>query len=97
MAVGSGIAAQLGLAAETVFGTFAAPARFHRVSKFEIKKKKNVVQGGGLAAGQALQVLVVQLHFQFLVITVEHVVPDTADQFVFAGTHGQLLVAGVPR
>ena len=55
MAVGSGIAAQFGIAAEAVFGTFVAPTRFYRVNKFEIKKKKTVVQGGGLAAGQFAQ------------------------------------------
>lgn len=55
MATGSGIAAQFGIAAESVFGTFVAPTRFYRVNKFEIKKKKTTVQGGGLAAGQLAQ------------------------------------------
>lgn len=55
MAIGSGLAGQFGIATETVFGTYVAPSRFYRITKAEVKKVKNVEQGGGLAAGQLAQ------------------------------------------
>lgn len=55
MAVGSGLGASFGLIDESVYGTYVAPTRFHQFNKAEIKKKKNTVQGGGLAAGQLVQ------------------------------------------
>lgn len=55
MAVGSGLGASLGFAPETTYGTYVAPSRWHQVNKAELKKVKNVVQGGGLAAGQLVQ------------------------------------------
>lgn len=55
MAIGSGLAASIGFAAESTYGTYVAPTRFLEYIKADLKKKKNVVQGGGLAAGQIAQ------------------------------------------
>ena len=55
MAIASGLAAQIGVAAESTYGTYVAPTRFPEYNKSDLKKKKNVVQGGGLAAGQIAQ------------------------------------------
>jgi hypothetical protein len=55
MAIGSGLAASLGVSPESVYGTYVAPARFPQVTKAEVKKVKSVVQGGGIAAGRMLQ------------------------------------------
>jgi hypothetical protein len=53
MGVGTGLGGSLGVAAETAYGTYVAPARFFEPkTKSEIKKVKNTVQGGGLAAGR---------------------------------------------
>lgn len=55
MAAGSGIAAQLGIKAESVFGTYAAPDRFLiGWLKGNPQFKPNRVQGGGLYAGEAM-------------------------------------------
>lgn len=55
--IGSGLGGSLGVAAETPgsYGTYSAPTRFYKVTKAELKKVKNIVQGGGLAAGQFVQ------------------------------------------
>lgn len=55
MGIGSGLGGSAGFAEETVYGTYVAPTRFPQVNKARIKKKKNVVQGGGLAASQLFQ------------------------------------------
>lgn len=55
MAIGSGLAASIGFAAESTYGTYVAPTRFLEYIKADLKKKKNVVQGGGLAAGRIAQ------------------------------------------
>lgn len=55
MAIGSGLAASLGFSAESTYGTYVAPTRFLEYNKADLKKKKNVVQGGGLAAGRIAQ------------------------------------------
>ena len=55
MAIASGLAAQIGVAAESTYGTYVAPTRFLEYNKADLKKKKNVVQGGGLAAGRIAQ------------------------------------------
>ena len=55
MAIASGLAAQIGVAAESTYGTYVAPTRFLEYNKADLKAKKNVVQGGGLAAGQVAQ------------------------------------------
>lgn len=51
MAIGSGLAGSLGVAAETTYGTYAAPSRFLEFDKVDLKKVKNVQQGGGLYSG----------------------------------------------
>lgn len=55
MAVGSGLGSSLGVAAESVYGTYVAPTRFVEFSKEDFKKIKNTIQGGGLAAGRLVQ------------------------------------------
>ncbi len=55
MAIASGLAAQIGVAQEATYGTYVAPTRFLEYNKADLKKKKNVVQGGGLAAGRIAQ------------------------------------------
>lgn len=55
MAIGTGLAASLGVAAESTYGTYVAPTRFYEFNKQDVKKVKNTVQGGGLAAGRFSQ------------------------------------------
>lgn len=45
MAVRSGIAGQVGIAAESTYGTYVAPTKFVYVNKADLKKVKNVEQG----------------------------------------------------
>lgn len=52
MAIGSGLAASIGLAAEATYGTYVAPTRFLEFTKEDLKKVKTTIQGGGLAAGR---------------------------------------------
>lgn len=54
MAVASGIGSQLGIAVESTYGTYVAPTRFLEPTKVGLKKVKNTVQGGGLAAGRLM-------------------------------------------
>lgn len=51
MAIGSGLGAQWGHAAQSVYGTAVAVTSFPRVSKWEIKKTAQRAQGKGIAAG----------------------------------------------
>lgn len=54
MGIGSGLGHSFGLAAETTYGTYAAPTRFlEGVAKLE--KQKQTYQGGGMAAGRMVQ------------------------------------------
>jgi hypothetical protein len=55
MAIGSGLGGSLGIAAESVYGTYVAPTRFLEPNSSELKKVKNTAQGGGLAAGRMVQ------------------------------------------
>lgn len=55
MAIGSGLAASLGLAAESTYGTYVAPSRWLEFEKEDLKKVKTTIQGGGLAAGRFAQ------------------------------------------
>lgn len=55
MSIGSGLAGSAGVGTESAYGTLATFTRFHEVRKFGLQKKKNVVQGGGLAAGRMVQ------------------------------------------
>jgi hypothetical protein len=53
--VGSGLGGQFGIAAETSYGLYAPPAKFLEIRSTDLKKIKNTVQGGGLAAGRPAQ------------------------------------------
>lgn len=55
MAIGSGLAASIGLAAESTYGTYVAPTRFIEFHSEDLKKVKNTYQGGGMAAGRLAQ------------------------------------------
>ena len=50
-AIGSGLSAQIGIAAETTPGTAVSPTRFHRFSSETLTAKKKIVQVSTLAAG----------------------------------------------
>lgn len=52
MAIGSGIGSQLGIAAETTYGTYVAPTRFLEVAKQTVSKTKNTKSWTGLASGR---------------------------------------------
>ncbi|MEU6098950.1 phage tail tube protein [Streptomyces sp. NPDC047079] len=54
MAIGSGLGAQLGIAAETTYGTYVAPARFVEFTKESLVLKKTTAQSAGIAAGRLL-------------------------------------------
>lgn len=51
MGLGSGLGASLGFAPEVTYGTYVAPTRFLKFLSEDMKKTKDVVQGGGLSAG----------------------------------------------
>lgn len=52
MAIGSGLGSQLGIAAESTYGTFAAPAKFLEFTQESIKEKKTTAQSQGMASGR---------------------------------------------
>lgn len=54
MAIGSGLGAQLGISAETTYGTFVAPAKFIEFTKESLALKKTTAQSAGIAAGRLL-------------------------------------------
>jgi hypothetical protein len=54
MAIGSGLGAQLGIAAETTYGTFVAPSKFIEFTKESLAFKKTTAQSAGIAAGRLL-------------------------------------------
>lgn len=54
MAIGSGLGAQLGIAAETTYGTYVAPAKFIEFTKEGLQLKKTTAQSAGIAAGRLL-------------------------------------------
>ncbi|MEV6803138.1 phage tail tube protein [Streptomyces sp. NPDC051132] len=54
MAIGSGLGAQLGIAAESTYGTFVAPTRFLEFTKESLVLKKTTAQSSGIAAGRLL-------------------------------------------
>ncbi|GAA1790309.1 hypothetical protein GCM10009795_040000 [Nocardioides hankookensis] len=55
MSIGSGLAGSLMTKKESAFGTYPTPDKGWQITKADLKKNKNVVQGGGLAAGLAAQ------------------------------------------
>jgi hypothetical protein len=54
MAIGSGLGAQLGIAAESSYGTFVAPTKFIEFTKESLALKKTTAQSAGIAAGRLL-------------------------------------------
>lgn len=54
MAIGSGLGAQLGISAESSYGTFVAPAKFIEFTKESLVLKKTTAQSAGIAAGRLL-------------------------------------------
>lgn len=54
MGIGSGLGAQLGLSAESTYGTFVAPAKFYEFTKETLVLKKTTAQSAGIAAGRLL-------------------------------------------
>lgn len=54
MAIGSGLGAQLGVAAESSYGAFIAPTKFTEFTKESLVLKKTTAQSNGIAAGRLL-------------------------------------------
>ncbi|MEU0393810.1 phage tail tube protein [Streptomyces sp. NPDC006208] len=54
MAIGSGLGAQIGIAAETTYGTFVAPSKFIEFTKESLVLKKTTAQSSGIAAGRLM-------------------------------------------
>lgn len=54
MAIGSGLGAQVGIAAESTYGTFVAPTKFVEFTKEGLVLKKTTAQSAGIAAGRLL-------------------------------------------
>ena len=52
MAIGSGLGAQLGIAAESSYGTFVAPTKFIEFTKESLVLKKTTAQSAGISAGR---------------------------------------------
>ncbi|WP_137235166.1 phage tail tube protein [Streptomyces sp. BPSDS2] len=54
MAIGSGLGAQIGIAPESVYGTYVAPTKFIEFTKESLQLKKTTAQSAGIAAGRLL-------------------------------------------
>ncbi|WP_055526007.1 phage tail tube protein [Streptomyces graminilatus] len=54
MGIGSGLGAQLGISAESTYGTFVAPSKFIEFTKESLVLKKTTAQSAGIAAGRLL-------------------------------------------
>ncbi|MGW4703267.1 phage tail tube protein [Streptomyces sp. NPDC004285] len=54
MAIGSGLGAQIGLSAESAYGTFVAPTKFIEFNKQSLALKKTTAQSTGIAAGRLM-------------------------------------------
>jgi hypothetical protein len=54
MAIGSGLGAQIGIAAETTYGTYVAPSKFIEFTKESLVLKKTTAQSAGIAAGRLM-------------------------------------------
>ncbi|MET9957033.1 phage tail tube protein [Streptomyces sp. NPDC006339] len=54
MAIGSGLGAQIGIAAESAYGTFVAPTRFIEFTKESLVLKKTTAQSSGVAASRLM-------------------------------------------
>jgi len=55
VAVGSGLGGQFGVVAESSYGAGGTAVKFPEIRSTDLKKVKNTVQGGGLAAGRPAQ------------------------------------------
>jgi hypothetical protein len=55
VSIGSGLAASLGFVAETTYGTYVTPARWIESGTPQLRKVKNTVQGGAMAAGRLVR------------------------------------------
>lgn len=54
MAIGSGLGAQVGIAAESAYGTYVAPTKFIEFTKESLQLKKVTAQSQGIATGRLL-------------------------------------------
>ncbi|MEU8713618.1 phage tail tube protein [Streptomyces sp. NPDC048663] len=54
MAIGSGLGAQIGIAAEGTYGVYTAPTKFPEFTKESLVLKKTTAQSAGIAAGRLL-------------------------------------------
>jgi len=54
MAIGSGLGSSVGMAPEVTYGTYVAPTRWLEGTS-QLRKTKQVYQGGGMAAGRMVQ------------------------------------------
>ncbi|QQZ54154.1 hypothetical protein IFE09_11365 [Streptomyces microflavus] len=54
MAIGSGLGAQIGIAAESTYGTYVAPTKFIEFTKEGLVLKKTTAQSAGIAANRFL-------------------------------------------
>ncbi|MFI2314086.1 hypothetical protein AMK17_25370 [Streptomyces sp. CB00072] len=54
MAIGSGLGAQVGIAAESTYGTYVAPTKFVEFTKESLQLKKVTAQSQGIAANRLL-------------------------------------------
>ena len=54
MAIGSGLGAQIGIAAESTYATFVAPTRFVEFTKESLVEKKTTATSSGIAAGRPM-------------------------------------------
>ncbi|MEU0359916.1 phage tail tube protein [Streptomyces cyaneofuscatus] len=54
MAIGSGLGAQIGIAAESTYGTYVAPTRFIEFTKEGLALQKTTAQSAGIAANRLL-------------------------------------------
>jgi len=54
MAIGSGLGSQLGIAAESTYGTFVAPTKFLEFTQESLQLKKTTAQSAGIAAGRLM-------------------------------------------
>ena len=54
MGIGSGLGAQIGIAAETTYGTYVAPTKFPEFTKESLVLKKTTAQSSGIAAGRLM-------------------------------------------
>ncbi|WP_282695495.1 phage tail tube protein [Streptomyces sp. CC208A] len=54
MAIGSGLGAQIGIAAESTYGTYVAPTHFPEFTSQSLMLKKTTAQSTGIAAGRLM-------------------------------------------